>query len=195
MFDKSNIDRMFSIYPSIKTLLQESKNTKMARFFVTRYLEELTQVLNTDKSKIKPVEWLLQSSCLIAFRRILSVRSERVVKFSLLKLLWLLAHERYDELPPELNDGFFEEMIHLLHGIKGESHIYDSVAYPRFMSCEGRESALLRSEQLDEMMAGNAALMQRYPCGLDPDIQTMRTENRKRIAACFNATECGLAGL
>ena len=189
MFDKSNIDRMFSIYPSIKTLLQESKNVKMARFFVTRYLEEHTQVLNTDKSKIKPVEWLLQSSCLTTFRRILSVRSERVVKFSLLKLLWLLAHERYDEVPPEINDGFFEEMIHLLHGIKGESHIYDSVAYPRFMSCEGRESAILRSEQLDDMMAGNTALMQRYPCGLDPDIQTLRTENRKRIAAHFNATE------
>lgn len=104
MFDKSNVDRMFSIYPSIKTLLQESKNVKMARFFVTRYLEELTQVLNTDKSKIKPVEWLLQASCLTAFRRILSVRSERVVKFSLLRLLWLLARENHDQLPCDLDE-------------------------------------------------------------------------------------------
>ncbi len=189
MFDKSYIDRMFSIYPSIKTLLQESKNVKMARFFVTSYLEELTQVLNTDKSKIKPVNWLLQSSCLTAFRRILSVRSERVVKFSMLKLLWLLANERYDELPPELDDGFFEEMIHLLHGIKGESHIYDSVSYPSFMSVKGRESAVLRSKQLDEMIGDNTALMQRYPCGLDPDIQTIRIGNRDRILAFFNATE------
>jgi len=189
VFDKSYIDRMFGIYPSIKTLLQESKNVKMARFFVTRYLEELTQVLNTDKSKIKPVNWLLQSSCLTAFRRILSVRSERVVGCSLLKLMWLLANERYDEVPPEINNGFFEEMIHLLHGIKGESHIYDSVAYPEFMSCEGRESALLRSEQLDKMIGDNTALMQRYPCGLDPDIQTIRIENRDRILAFFNATE------
>jgi lysine 2,3-aminomutase len=189
VFDKSYIDRMFSIYPSIKTLLQESKNVKMARFFVTSYLEELTQVLNTDKSKIKPVNWLLQSSCLTAFRRILSVRSERVVKFSMLKLLWLLANERYDELPPELDDGFFEEMIHLLHGIKGESHIYDSVSYPSFMSVKGRESAVLRSKQLDEMIGDNTALMQRYPCGLDPDIQTIRIGNRDRILAFFNATE------
>ena len=78
MFDKGNIDRMFSIYPSIKTLLQESKNVKMARFFVTRYLEEHTQVLNTDKSKIKPVEWLLQSSCLTTFRRILWAMNEHL---------------------------------------------------------------------------------------------------------------------
>ena len=189
MFDKSYVGRMFGIYPSIKTLLQESKNVKMARFFVTRYLEELTQVLNTDKSKIKPVEWLLQASCLIAFRRILSVRSERVVKFSLLRLLWNLANERYDELPPELNDGFFEEMIHLLHGIKGESHIYDEVTYPEFMSCEGRESALLRSEQLDTMMAGNTALASRYPCGLDPDVKAERAQNRERIMSFFNASE------
>jgi len=189
MFDKSYIDRMFSIYPSIKTLLQDSKNVKMARFFVTSYLEELTQVLNIEKSKIKPVEWLLQSSCLDAFRRILSVRSERVVKFSMLKLLWLLANERYDEIPPELDDGFFEEMIHLLQGIKGESHIYDSVAYPSFMSCEGRESAILRSEQLDDMMTDCSALKHRYPCGLDPDIKTVRIKNRERIAAYFNATE------
>ncbi len=189
MFDKSYIDQMFGIYPSIKTLLQDSKNVKMARFFVTRYLEELTQVLNTDKSKIKPVEWLLQSSCLNAFRRILSVRSERVVKFSMLKLLWLLANEHYDEIPPELDDGFFEEMIHLLQGIKGESHIYDEVTYPEFMSCEGRESAILRSEQLDSMMAGNTSLMNRYPSGLDADIRTARTENSKRIADYLNATD------
>ena len=189
MFDKSNIDRMFSIYPSIKTLLQESKNIKMARFFVTSYLEELTQVLNTDKSKIKPVEWLLQVSCLTTFRRILAVRSVRVADFNPLKLLWLLANKRYDEVSPELNDGFFEEMIHLLHGIKGESHIYDSLTYPSFMSCEGRESALLRSVQLDNMVACNTALKDRYPCGLDPDIQTIRIGNRDRIIAFFNATE------
>lgn len=189
MFDKSYVERMFSIYPSIKTLLQESQNVKMARFFVTRYLEELTQVLNTDKSKIKPVEWLLQSSCLTAFRRILSVRSERVVKFSLLKLLWNLANGRFDQVPPELDNGFFEEMIHLLHGIKGESHIYDAVSYPSFMSCTGRESAQLRSDQLDEMMDANAALLERYPCGLDPDVKAEREKNRQRILAYFNAAE------
>jgi len=189
MFDKSYIDRMFSIYPSIKTLLQESKNVKMARFFVTRYLEELTQVLNTDKSKIMPVEWLLQASCLTAFRRILSVRSERVVKFSLLRLLWLLARESHDQLPSDLDDGFFEEMIHLMHGIKGESHIYDAVPYPRFMSLQGRESALMRSGQLDDMMTANAALMNRYPCGLDADVRTERARNRERILSFFNATE------
>jgi lysine 2,3-aminomutase len=188
MFDKSYVERMFSIYPSIKTLLQESKNVKMARFFITRYLEELTQVLNTEKSKIKPVEWLLQFSCLAAFRRILSVRSERVVKFSLLKLLWLLANERYDQLPEDLNNGFFEEMINLLHGIKGESHIYDSVSYPLFMSLQGRESALLRSEQLDEMMTSNAVLMNRYPCGLDADVQAERADNCARIRAFFKAS-------
>jgi len=189
MFDKSYIDRMFSIYPSLKTLLQESKTVKKARFFITPYLEELTQTLNTEKGEAKPVEWLLQSSCLTALRRILSVRSERVAKFSVLELLWLLANERYDELPDELNDGFFEEIIHLLQGIKGESHIYDSDAYPSFMSFEGRKSALLRSKQLNDMMNDSTDLMQRYPCGLDPDIQKIRTENRDRILAFFNATE------
>ncbi len=188
MFDKSYIDRMFDIYPSIRSLLRESKNVKMARFFIASYLDELLQVLNTDKSKIQPLEWLLQMSCLNCFRRILSVRSERVVNFSLIRLLWLLAHENYDELPEDLNNGFFEEMIHMFLGMKGESHIYDLDTYPRYMDKHGRESAIMRSDQLDSMAAKSTAYIRRYPSGLDDAIKQTRLENRDRILTFFNAS-------
>ncbi len=189
MFDKSYIDRMFAIYPTFRSLLRESKNVKMARFFISSYLDELVQVLNTDKSKIQPLEWALQTSCLLAFRRIISIRGERVVNYSLLRLLWLLANEQYDELPDDLNDGFFEEMLHLFRGMKGESHIYDQDSYPKFMDMEGREAAVVRSDQLDEMAGRTNAYTKRYKSGLADAVREIRRENRDRILSHFNASE------
>ena len=188
MFDRANVSRLFSINPTIKSLLQDAASPKIARNFLTVYLEELVRIVNREKAKQPPLEWAIQMSCLNTFRRIISIRSERLAKFSLIALLWKLAHEEYEELPPELSDGFFEEMIHLFKGILGKSGIYDQTPYPDYMRHEGREAAILRSGQLDEMAAKNQEYIKRYPSGLDEEIVRLRQENKKRILKYFGGS-------
>ena len=153
------------------------------------YITEMSRQLSHESHRLEPLEYSLQNQCLLTFRKIISFRSERLTQFSIVKVLWHLAHEEYDRLPDDLNDGFFEEMIHLFLGMQGKSGIYDQERYPTFVDFHGREASILRSDQLDEMAQKCLALMRRYPTGLDEDIQKIRAQNRRRILKYFRATE------
>ena len=189
MFDRAYTDRLFGINPTITCLLKDSEDPKMARYFLLSYLDELIRILNHDKSRTQSLEWELQTSCIMAFRRIISVRSQRLAKFSSIRLLWLLAHNKWDDLPSDLSNGFFEEIIHLFHGMLGKSGIYDTDDYPAHIDHEGRESAVLRSEQLDKMASTMHECLRSYPSGLADDIRPVRAENRRRILEHFGASE------
>ena len=70
MFDKLYIDRMFSIMPTIKSLLCELDDPQKAWYSLLSHIDELTKVLYHDKSKDKSLEWELRISCLSVFKRI-----------------------------------------------------------------------------------------------------------------------------
>ena len=189
MFNKTYIHRLFNINPTIHNLLLDAPTSKTAKNFLLTYAEEFVRVMNRDISRIKPLEWALQMSCIQVFKRIISTRSEKLTKFNISKSLWLLAHQKFDELPSELNDAFFEEMMNLFLGMRGQSGIYDQEKYPEYMDYHGREAAVLRSEQLDQMAMETAAYIKRYPSGLEQDIIQKREKNKKRILAALNASE------
>lgn len=83
------------------------------------FIVETGRQLNRESHRLEPLEYALQNQCLNTFRKIISARSERLTKYSILKLLLNLAHEKHEELPENLNDGFFEEMVHLFLGMQG----------------------------------------------------------------------------
>ena len=189
MFDKEYISRLFTLNPTIKALLQDAQNPRMARNLLRVYVDEVSQMLNKNSQKIQPLEWVLQNKCLQALKRIISVRSERLSKFSIVKLLWLLANGYDNDLPKDLDDGFFEEMIHLLLGIHGKSGIYDDERIPEFANLHGRQAAKIRSIKLDELGLKNKDYILKYPSGMDEDIIEQRAENRKFILAQYGASE------
>ena len=189
MFKKMYVSSLFDSYPTIYGLLKDAHDISSARNSILGYISEMSLRLSRDSHRIAPLEWDLQNQCLLAFRKIISVRSERVAKFSILKLLWNLVHEKYDQLPDDLNDGFIKEMIHLFNGLQGKSGIYDAEPYPKFAELHGRDASILRSEQLDEMAQKCISRIQQYPTGLDEDIIKIRIENRRRILRHFNASE------
>ena len=188
MFTKKKISHLFEEHPTIYGLLKDAEDLPKARKTILSHINEMRRHISRV-SRLEPLEWALQNQCLITCRKIFSVRSERLAEVSVLKLLWTLAHEQYDELPEDLDDGFFEEMDHLFNGMKGRSGMYDQEKVPEFARESGRKASILRSEQLDRMAEKSINMMKRYPTGLDEDIIKIRTQNRRRIMSHFNATE------
>ncbi len=189
MFKKKNVTRLFESHPAIYGLLKDARGLRDARNSVLGYIYELRRHLSRESHRVEPMEWSLQNQSLLACRKIFSSRSERLANFSVLKVLWTLAHEKWDELPENLNDGFFDEIIHLFKGMQGKSGIYDHEEVPPFIREKGRKASILRSEQLDILAAHCQNTMQKYPSGLDDDIIKIRSRNQKRILNHYNATE------
>lgn len=189
MFKKNQIKKLFEINPTLYGLLKEAPDLGTARNYVIVYIEETQRLLNRQSQRIKPLEWEIQMRSLEAFRKIISVRSERLAKFSVLRLLWLMAHEETGLLPDNLDAGFFNEMVHLLLGIQGKSGIYDEETFPEFAAKQGREAAVIRSDQLDDIARRALEAASRYPSGLDAKIVRKRESNRRRILKVFGASE------
>jgi len=189
LYKKKNIAQLFASHPTIYGMLRDAHDLISARQAILGYITEKFRKLSQESQRQEPLEYALQNQCLLTIRKILSVRSERLVKYSLLKLLWNLAHEKYDDLPEDLNDGFFEEMIRLFNGLHGRSGIYDQERYPEFAKKSGREASILRSQQLDKMADMCIQSINRYPTGLDENIKEIRIKNRKRILNHYHASE------
>ncbi len=183
------LTKMFYNNPTIYGLLKDAQDVPIARHYIMGYISEMTRLLSRESHRQEPLEWSIQNHCLQTFRKIISARSERLTKYSILKLLIQLAHGDFDKLPPNINEGFIQEVTHLFRGMQGRSGMYDFVLFPDFMKVHGREAALLRSKELDDMAENNISWIKRYPTGLDDSIKDIRIRNRRRILNVLNASE------
>lgn len=181
MFDKHYIDKLFEIVPTIKSLLREAPTVREARMLLRTYFNEYSAVMNRRSSRLQPLEWDVQITCLNTLRRVVTLRSERLSKFSLVSVLWKMAHGHIDDLPDDLENGFFEELIHLFKGLQGKSGIYLNEEFPEFSRLSGRDAAIVRSNKLDDLANVGKQFMSRYSNGLQDDVIERRKENRDRI--------------
>lgn len=189
MLYKKYCDRLFSIIPTLKSLLLEAPTARVAREYIRAYLQEYHQTLQRNNARIQPLEWNFQITCLETFRKMISPRSERLANFKITTVLWKLAHGLIDELPDDLNRGFFEEMIHLFLGLQGISDMYTSEPNAEFVQLSGRAAAAIRSDQLDHLAAIGQVYLSRYRAGLERTVIEKRKKNKKRILKAFNATD------
>jgi len=113
-------------------------------------------------------------------------RSEELSGFSVLQALFDIAHKKER---PDLEEGFYAEMIHLLLGVRGEAQELAPGDY--FISGElsDREAAVARSKELDSLWQRVETRLGHYPHGLMDDVIEERAENRRRIADRLGATE------
>lgn len=189
MFDPKYVQKLFSLNSTIKSLLLEAENLGEARQFIITYINEYFVTLRRKNYIIPPLELHLRIACLQVLRKMVSPRSEKLAGFSLISLLWKLANKKYDDLPENLSDGFFVELINLFKGIEGTSGIYSREKAPVFSQLSNREAAVARSAQLDRMASKSAKYIKRYPTGLDEHIIARREENRARIQAQLGAAD------
>ena len=187
--DKKLVSRLWNKHPLICALLKESADPEIARSHIHNYLAEQWKILYQLDTSEPSLQWGIRMAALRIFRRIISQRSEQLTGFSIVMLLFDLAHERFDDLPDDLNVGFFEEIDHLLLAIAGDSDIYEHVPPPTFLKQHGRKAAIQRSKHLDEIAQQCNQYIQRYPHGLLGHVDARRLKNRDRILKNLNGKE------
>ncbi len=124
--------------------------------------------------------------CTRAFLSMLSKKSEGDSGFSVARALWDVARE----IPrPDLEPGFFAEMIHMVWGLEGRT--VDRPVYDRGSTAgnyEGREASEMRSLELDYLWERVDDWMGGYSHGLERETVERRKIRRDEILDALGAT-------
>lgn len=180
MHTPQRVSDFFAIDKQIYSFFSESPTATEARTKFNAFLDKLDNELREKKHQMKSLEWLLEMNCINVLREIISLRSEKISEFSIIELLWKLAHN-HEDLPQDLSDAFFADLGYIIKGALGRSDIYKGQDYPEFINMEGRKAAEERSNELDRIAFETIESIKKYPSGLDKDVEERRRHNRDRI--------------
>ncbi len=124
--------------------------------------------------------------CAEALRSMLHRRSAELSGFDVAEALWdtYRGKER-----PELQAGFWAEMIYLARGLLGRAPRLTLPDDDVFEELQGREAALVRSEGLDRMWGRFETFAARYPDGLSPAAVQRRKSRSEAIRAELGCDE------
>jgi lysine 2,3-aminomutase len=121
--------------------------------------------------------------CARVLRSIFSYRAEGLAEFSVMEALYDLAHGKRR---PELEEGFYAELFHLLLGVQGKAKELAMGDYLISNTLSGREAAVARSAELDKLWERTGSFMKRYPHGLSDEAIARRDENRRKIGSMLD---------
>lgn len=124
--------------------------------------------------------------CARAWRSLLTINSDERAGFSNIQALWDLSKGKPR---PDLQPGFYAEMIHLAMGLEGKTEQLRSEMNEMPFKLTGREAAIHRSQDLDGLWAYVEAQMLRYEDGLLEDAMQRRVARREKIQASLHATD------
>jgi len=180
------IGEMWCAAPEIYKQLREATDLETARVGITNYLELRKRELRSFENEIHPLLWIVMDDCIDALRNIFSSRYEKTAGFSALGLLWNLAHSDKTKPVSDLNPGFVEEFKQLFEGIMGKADFYPASQLQE-EALEGREAAIKRSAELDELAEYVEKKISRYLCALDEPLAGEYQKNIRRIKKYFKA--------
>jgi lysine 2,3-aminomutase len=149
-------------------------------------LTQFREYSEEHRRRLHPLELVVVRDSIRALRLMATKRKEKFAEFSVARALWDVACGR-DR--PELTPAFWAEMIHLFRGAYGRSKIYRRFEKQKADLLEGRDAAVERSRELDEMWEEADRRMKNYPNGLQPAVIRKRGENRERILRALGASE------
>jgi len=178
---------------NLRRILEESDDLEEARDRIFSYLEEAESALRGGAEGIDRLELAAALDAIAAFKGIISPLNEELAGFSTLEILWRAANGMVDD---DVEDGFFEEFVHLLRAINGrggaargwlEGRI--SGDNPADIPDGGRKGAIVRSLFLDRIAEEVSIGVSRYPTGLDPEVVEARESNRRRILSHLSGSD------
>jgi lysine 2,3-aminomutase len=123
--------------------------------------------------------------CARAWRSLLTGRSDERAGFSNIQALWDICK---GTPRPDLQAGFYAEMIHLALGLEGKAKHLAMEASGNSDSVTGREAAIRRSDELDRLWASIETKMSRYEDGLSQEARQRRSIRRAKIQEAMGAT-------
>jgi lysine 2,3-aminomutase len=124
--------------------------------------------------------------CARAWRSLLTAHSDARAGFSNVQALWDLSRGKPR---PDLQPGFYAEMIHLTQGLEGRTEHLQLETMEASDSLTGREAALRRSDVLDRLWEYVETQMSRYDSGLMEEARQRRSKRRAKIQAALGATD------
>jgi len=185
---KDRITQLKNAAPELFAILKNADTLEMARERVYNYCYQIDRELREGTKGLHPLEWANAIACLQVFQNILARRNEKMTGVSSLKYLWMIARDYPEVKREKIYRGFFDEFIHLLKGMHGNSGLYSKKGIPVFVKHEGRKAAKLRSVELDRISSYTEGFINRYKTGMDESIIEMCKKNKKRILKYFKAS-------
>jgi len=154
-------------------------------------LRERLMRLRVENSMYEEAPWdrdaAISRDCTRAFLTLISARSDRLTGFSVAQALWDLARG-VDR--PDLGPGFFAEMTHIVRGIEGRAVV--APLYPEASMApglSGRQAAIVRSCELDELWKQVQSRMDRFDHGLTDVAIARRRRRRSELLAALGGSE------
>jgi lysine 2,3-aminomutase len=180
--------RILGILPELREIFLSLDPVDEKRARIRKFLDE--QLVNTfdEDPSLHPLQWVQVRDCLRIFRKLISLRSERLAGFSFMQFVDSIIHRKDTPDLPKPEKAFYAEMDHLLQGMVGKALIYHEEV-PAFAKYHGQRAARLRSAELSRMARGTRKYIERYPSGLDDEVKRRRYNNKMRILKYFNATD------
>jgi lysine 2,3-aminomutase len=121
---------------------------------------------------------------------VLAPRSDTRAGFSVCQALWELARSRERS---DLAPGFYAELIHWVEGLEGRA-AFDFAGAPYAADAlTGRDAAVVRSGQLDQLWQFAAEGMARFDCGLSEESQARRAARKRHVLETLGGTEADWA--
>lgn len=186
------VEILWEAAPKTKKILKSSVQLEEARFILFNFLNRLERDLYNMRSdsyfgKLNVIEKRNVKECIRVLSNILRTENEHLTGSSALEKLFDLAREEPGALD-NVNEAFLCEFIALFWGIAGKSgkHV---MRQKIFAMPEGREAALIRSDQLNKYANLISKHMNKYKSGLEKPLIKQRKELKKHILNHFGADE------
>jgi lysine 2,3-aminomutase len=164
--------------PMIFSVARRERGLESMRRRLAQIAQDMEFETFRDYARFREGSIIRVRDCAQAFRSMLTRRSEDITGFSVAKAIRDFA---LDKPRPDLAPAFHADMLHLLLGLQGRGP-GKAPADEQIGSADlsGREAAIERSRQLDDLWNRIQEKLENYPCGLDEDA-VRRREERKRL--------------
>lgn len=181
MKEKFTPELFLSISDRWNSILKSGDDVEAIRTNLLNHINERHFTSYSEKDNdMSDLDLIIIRDCARAWRGVLNRRSEKLAGFSVLSELVNAANGKPD---PSLSEAFWADICHLVRGIEGEFKLHENTPFS-FVDTgylKGRDAAIERSNELDQIYKYVAKKMTMFGSGLDQNLIIKREANKKRI--------------
>lgn len=173
-------------FPWFFQCIENSTDVEEIREILYKKVTEIQYAFfSQNHGDISITQSVIIRDCARAFRSLLARRSEEISRISFPKILRDIAHGIQSD---NLQEGFYAELAHLLYGLSGKPQ-FEIQNKSIISDIRGREAAVIRSAELDEISETINQYISRYETGLSEKSIERRISRKKHIMRSFGANE------
>lgn len=181
-------DYLVSELPQIFGIARRTVSASEFRRHLAQYIQRIVYETYDDYGEVSEGSIIRVRDCARCINRIITRRSEHRSGFSVSRALRDIAlrHKKRTDLSP----AFFADILHLFLGLQGRGPgRMPADLHLETVPLTGRDAAIERSQQLDELNRVVAERMKHFTSGLEKSAVARRTRRKKQILSKLGATE------